>query len=256
MKYLKLFEAFEDNESVVETLETILSLVKSGKSLSSKLNGGTVMDLHDKCSDPQVMEILSNVVDVISQEVEGNKVDATQLIDTNELEGIIRILKANPEKSSGGMKPVKESHNKSVDISEDEMNLFSDEPALQELISKNKITLRNGKVLFDESDEDTKTLLDVYLELPGKIEESTWNVYDKTHPNEIVREIFGDFNRSKEKHMDEVRNIINKVAKIQSSSPTKENERYLKELHNYYETLHYVPANLFKNIHLDNSFDD
>lgn len=174
MKYLKLFENFEDNQPVIETLETILSLVKSGKRLSSKLNGGTVMDLHDGCSDPQVMEILANAVDVISQELEGTKVDATHFIDVDELEGIVRILKANPEKSEEGMKVerflnfVKESHSKSVHVSEDEMNLFSQEPALQELITKNKITLKNGEVLFDENDEETKQLLDQYLEIPGK----------------------------------------------------------------------------------------
>jgi hypothetical protein len=89
MKYLKLFENFEDNKPVVETLETILSLVKSGQRLSSKLNGGTVMDLHDECSDPQVMEILSNAVDVISQELEGTKVDASHFIDINELESSV-----------------------------------------------------------------------------------------------------------------------------------------------------------------------
>jgi hypothetical protein len=174
MKYLKLFENFEDNKPVIETLETILSLVKSGKRLSSKLNGGTIMDLHDECSDPQIMEILTNAVDIISQELEGTKVDTSHLIDTNELEGIIRILKANPEKSEEGMKVerflnfVKESHSKSVHVSEDEMNLFSQEPALQELITKNKITLKNGEVLFDENDEETKQLLDQYLEIPGK----------------------------------------------------------------------------------------
>jgi len=97
MKYLKLFENFNDNEPVVKTLETILKLVKSGKRLSSELNGGTVMDIHDKCDDPQIMEILANAVDIISQELEGTQVKASDFIDVNELEGLIRILKANPE---------------------------------------------------------------------------------------------------------------------------------------------------------------
>ena len=67
---------------------------------------------------------------------------------------------------------IKESHSKSVHISEDEMTLFSQEPALQELISNNKITLKNGEVLFDENDEETRNLLDQYLEIPGKVVES------------------------------------------------------------------------------------
>jgi len=65
---------------------------------------------------------------------------------------------------------IKESHSKSVHISEEEMNLFSQEAALQELITKNKITLKNCEVLFDENDEETKQLLDQYLEMPGKVD--------------------------------------------------------------------------------------
>jgi hypothetical protein len=63
---------------------------------------------------------------------------------------------------------INESHSKSVHISEEEMNLFSQEATLQELITKNKITLKNGEVLFDENDEETRELLDQYLEIPGK----------------------------------------------------------------------------------------
>jgi hypothetical protein len=248
MKHLKLFENFDDNEPVIKTLETILSLVKSNKRLSSKLNGGTVMDLHDRCSDPQVMEILMNAVDVISHEIEGTTVKASDFIDTDELEGLIRILKANPEKSESGMKLekfskfIKESHTKSVHISDDEMNLFSDESALQELITKNKITLKNKEVLFDENDEETRQLLDQYLEMPGKVEESifarrTGTIYD----------LFGEFYRAKNNYSDEIQKIINKVASLEK---TENNVRYLNELHKYYEVLNYVPANLMQNIEL------
>ena len=50
------------------------------------------------------------------------------------------------------------------------MNLFSQEPALQELITNQKITLKNKEVLFDENDEETRDLLDQYLEMPGKVD--------------------------------------------------------------------------------------
>ena len=60
MKHLRLFEdfkdKFEDNKPVVSALKKILSCVKSGKELSSKLNGGTLIDLHDKCSDKKVID--------------------------------------------------------------------------------------------------------------------------------------------------------------------------------------------------------
>lgn len=64
------------------------------------------------------------------------------------------------------------NHSKSIKVSEDEMNLFSSESALQKLITDRKITLKNGEVLFDESDQETKEILDQYLEMPGKIDES------------------------------------------------------------------------------------
>jgi hypothetical protein len=40
------------------------------------------------------------------------------------------------------------------------MNLFSQEATLQELITKNKITLKNKEVLFDENDEETRDVYD------------------------------------------------------------------------------------------------
>jgi hypothetical protein len=176
MKHLKLFENFDDNKEVVDALKKILSCIKTGKRITSELNGGTIMDLHDKCSDTQVMDFLSKAAEVVNYEIQGTQVPLKQFFDEDELEGLIRILEANPEKSESGMKLekfsnfLKESHTKSVHISDDEMNLFSDESALQELITKNKITLKNKEVLFDENDEETRDLLDQYLEMPGKVD--------------------------------------------------------------------------------------
>ena len=45
------------------------------------------------------------------------------------------------------------------------MNLFSQESSLQELITKSKITLKNGEVLYDETDKETKELLSQYLKI-------------------------------------------------------------------------------------------
>lgn len=75
---------------------------------------------------------------------------------------------------------ISESHNKRVHVSEEEMNLFSSESTLQKLITDRKITLKNGEVLFDENDEETKEILDQYLEMPGKVHES----FDNTEINE------------------------------------------------------------------------
>lgn len=176
MKYLKLFENFDDNKPVINALKDILSCVKSGKKITSKLNGGTLMDLHDNCNDEQVMSFLSKAAEIAGEEYQGTQVDLSKEFDTNELEGLIRILEANPEKDEAGMKIesfskfiLESNHNKSVHISEDEMNLFSDESVLQKLITDKKITLKNGEVLFDENDEETRDILDQYLEMPGTI---------------------------------------------------------------------------------------
>lgn len=178
MKYLKLFESFDDNKEVVDTLKDILSCIKSSKRITSKLNGGTLMDLHDKCSDTEVMDILSKAAEIAGEEAQGTTVDLKTQFDVNEIEKVLVKLEANPEKAEIGMrfekfsKFISESHNKIISLSEDEMRLFSDVPALEELISGRKITLKNGQVLYDENDSETRDLLDQYLEIPGKLEES------------------------------------------------------------------------------------
>lgn len=97
MKYLKLFENFNDNKPVIDALEDILSCVNNGKRITSKLNGGKLMDLHDRCDDSQVMEFLAKAAEVVGEEVQGTIVPLKDIFDSNELEGLIRILKANPE---------------------------------------------------------------------------------------------------------------------------------------------------------------
>jgi hypothetical protein len=61
-----------------------------------------------------------------------------------------------------------ENHNTGVKISSIEMNLFSSEPVLGELITNGKITLKDREVLFDGGDTETREILDQYLEMPGK----------------------------------------------------------------------------------------
>jgi len=174
MKYLKLFENFDDNKAVIDALKKILSCVKGNKPISSVLNASNLIDMHDKCSDEDVMYFLSTASEIAGEEVIGNKGDLSQ-IDANKLEATITLLEGNPEKSKPAMKTVESflrfnesNHNKSIKLTEEESELFSDQPALSELISKGKITLKKGEVLFDENDRETKEILDVYLEIPGK----------------------------------------------------------------------------------------
>jgi hypothetical protein len=97
MRYLKLFENFNDNKPVVSALKDILSCINSGKKITSKLNGGTIMDLHDNCDDEQVMNFLAKAAEIAGEEIQGTQIDLKTQFDKNELEGLIRILEANPE---------------------------------------------------------------------------------------------------------------------------------------------------------------
>ena len=136
-------------------------------------------------------------------------------------------------------RPGPNTGSKSITISQDEVDSFSTEPSLQKLIADEKVSVIGNKVYYN--DEDTNTTLDEYLEVAGKVEES---IFSK---NSDIQDLFGEFEMSKYKYSDEIRKIINKVASLEK---TPEVVRYLTELHNYYTTLNYVPANLMQNIEL------
>jgi len=70
---------------------------------------------------------------------------------------------------------IKESHSKSVKLTPEEVSLFTSEPLLQKLIADKKVSLYDNEVKFDETDHQTKEVLDQYLEIPGKVEESLLN---------------------------------------------------------------------------------
>jgi hypothetical protein len=65
----------------------------------------------------------------------------------------------------------KESHSKTVKLNSEDVSLFTSEPLLQKLIADKRVSLFDDEVNYDESDIQTKKVLDQYLELPGKTEE-------------------------------------------------------------------------------------
>ena len=67
---------------------------------------------------------------------------------------------------------IKESHSKTIKLTPEEVSLFSSEPVLQSLISDEKVSLSKDSIQYDESDIKTKEILDQYLEIAGKVEES------------------------------------------------------------------------------------
>lgn len=137
-------------------------------------------------------------------------------------------------------RPGPNSGSKSITISQDEVDSFSNEPSLQKLIADEKVSVIGNKVYYN--DEETKSILDEYLEVAGKVEES---FFSTKKPD--IYDLFGEFEMAKYKYSDEIRKIINKVASLEKTPGVT---RYLTELHEYYTTLNYVPANLMKNIEL------
>jgi hypothetical protein len=76
---------------------------------------------------------------------------------------------------------IKESHSKTVKLNSEDVSLFTSEPLLQKLVADKKVSLFGDEVKYDESDIQTKEVLDQYLEIAGKVEES-WNVYESKKP--------------------------------------------------------------------------
>jgi hypothetical protein len=66
-----------------------------------------------------------------------------------------------------------------LNISEEEVNLFSEEPSLQKLISDQKVALFDKEVWFNSSDNNTKEILDQYLEISESVDLSKSTKYVK-----------------------------------------------------------------------------
>lgn len=66
---------------------------------------------------------------------------------------------------------IKESHSKTVKLNSEDVSLFTSEPLLQKLVADKKVSLFDDEVKYDESDIQTKEVLDQYLEIAGKVDE-------------------------------------------------------------------------------------
>ena len=76
-----------------------------------------------------------------------------------------------------------------ITISDEEVNSFSDEPALSKLIYDDKVSLLGNDVWYLENDDQTKAILDQYLEVAGKneLEEITESAEFETREEKIER---------------------------------------------------------------------
>lgn len=62
------------------------------------------------------------------------------------------------------------THGIKIKLNKEEVDLFTNEPVLQKLVSDGKVGLFNDEVWYTETDSATKEILDQYLEIPGKFE--------------------------------------------------------------------------------------
>jgi|SaaInlV_165m_DNA_1040744.scaffolds.fasta_scaffold02213_3 hypothetical protein len=58
-----------------------------------------------------------------------------------------------------------------VNLTDEDVNAFTDNTSLQKLISDDKVALLDGEAWYWEDDMTTKGILDQYLEIPGTVEE-------------------------------------------------------------------------------------
>ena len=98
------------------------------------------------------------------------------IVRTNNVGGVVRESKG--EKNS------------KVILNDDEMNLFSSETPLINLIRKNKISLHDKEVWYAKDDKETKKILDIFFEIDSVNESYNYPTMEQVEdasPGEIMR---------------------------------------------------------------------
>lgn len=107
---------------------------------------------------------------------------------------------------------IKESHSKTVKLSSEDVSLFTSEPLLQKLVADKKVSLFDDEVNYDESDIQTKEVLDQYLELPGKVEEKVGD--------------FESFNEALAGHMGAVHSATRNMGSASGEEPSDKADEF------------------------------
>lgn len=81
--------------------------------------------------------------------------------ESNNIKSYNSFINENKDEKPGESVP----GSKKIDIKEEEVDLFSSEPSLQKLISDSKVSLLGTEVWYKESDNETRKVLDTYLEI-------------------------------------------------------------------------------------------
>ena len=83
-----------------------------------------------------------------------------------------------------------------INLSDEDVNAFTDNPSLQKLISDDKVALLGNVAWYWEDDMGTKGVMDQYLEIPGTVEEEP--ISENSQWVKIPKYPFVIFNRSDE----------------------------------------------------------
>lgn len=107
---------------------------------------------------------------------------------------------------------IKESHSKTVKLSSVDVSLFTSEPLLQKLVADKKVSLFDDEVKYDESDIQTKEVLDQYLEIAGKVEEKVGD--------------FKSFNEALAGHMGAVHSATRNMGVASGEEPSDKSDEF------------------------------
>ena len=162
-----------------ESLTSLLNLIKNSnmdiKGLLKRVGKKSIDEITEEelFNDENFDEIKQKLIDYFIENPEAiGKGIPMKKYKVNGGDGIPRTN--NLGGSLQANSPIVGESKTSVNISPDEMIYFNTEEPLIELIRNGKIELGNGVVHYDSSDEETKNILDIYLEIDGSttLEES------------------------------------------------------------------------------------
>lgn len=180
MKHIKKFENFSKDGIEVDNQTT--PEINPGTSLKAKqyvdviFSQGSGSDINDLCkeigcdapkTDEDLDQIKEMAVDYFTKNPERIKdfsggvrrypyKETDGVVRTNNIGGVFHESKKPGPDEEGSVK---------VTITKDELRLFSKETPLINLIRKNKISLFKDEVWYNKNDEQTRKILDIFLEI-------------------------------------------------------------------------------------------
>ena len=189
MKFIKKFENFETDETrgIVSDYPEInqANQLEAKKYVDSIFDSGSGSDLYQMCkdigskmpvTDDDVDELKKRAVEYFIENPEkmrgkNVKFSTYPISDSDRIPRTNNVGGTSGQSGSGlvneKIKPSQNNPNSTkIDISSEEMKLFSTKSPLIGLIRNNKITLYENEVWFDKDDDKSISILSVYFDIP------------------------------------------------------------------------------------------